>query len=70
MVNYTYINNFLGFNGNLYRVTDVNPTSETNVLVGIENDIYISIILLVANEVTINDILQTSADMIVETLSA
>lgn len=69
MADLEYINNVLFLNGNSYKITDINKTSDTNVLIGIENDVYVSIILLVANEVNINDVLQTSADMIIETLS-
>jgi hypothetical protein len=44
-------------------------TSDINVLAIIENDIYVSVIALVAEETMINGVLQTSAQMIIETLT-
>ena len=65
----TYINSVLTFRNIQYQITDITKSSEVSVFVSLQNEEYNSIIAFVANETTINDILQTSADMIIETLT-
>jgi hypothetical protein len=69
MLELIYINQILTFRDIDYNVVNLEATSDVNVLVTIENDIYLSVIALVANETTINGVLQTSAQMIIDTLT-
>jgi hypothetical protein len=69
MTKLSYINKILNFNNTNYEVIDIQATSDINVLTTIQNEIYLLTIALVANETTINGVLQTSSEMIVETLS-
>lgn len=69
MLDLIYKNQLLAFNGLEYNVINMQHSSENVVLITIQNDIYTSVIALVANEVAINGILQTSAQMIIDTLS-
>ena len=69
MLDLIYINNVLIYNGLDYTIGLIEATSDINVYVGIENDNYNYIIVLVANEVSINGVIQTSAQMIIDTLS-
>jgi hypothetical protein len=64
-----FINKILFFDDINYEVIEIDSTSDVNVLVTIQNDIYLSIIALVANETTINGVVQINSEMIVETLS-
>lgn len=63
-----FIDKILKIDNINYEVIDIDSTSEINVLVTIQNNIYLSIIALVANETSINGVIQTSSEMIVETL--
>ena len=69
MIELIYINELLTFNGIEYTVANLEATSDINVLAIIQNDIYVSVIALVAEETLINGVLQTSAQMIIETLT-
>jgi len=69
MLELIFDNQLLLFNGLEYNVIDLQHSSEEVVLITIENDIYYSVIALVANQVTINGVLQTSAQMIIDTLT-
>ena len=70
MLELIFINELLTFNGIDYTVSYLEHTSEDVVYATITNDIYVSVICLVANETTINGVLQTSAQMIIDTLNA
>jgi hypothetical protein len=54
---------------NSYQILSMSLKGETMVYVNIYNEIYNEIIGLLSNETTINGVLQTSSEMIVETLS-
>lgn len=69
MIELIYINELLTFNGIEYTVANLEATSDINVLAIIQNDIYVSVIALVAEETLINGVLQTSAQMIIDTLT-
>lgn len=69
MIELSYINKVLTFNGIEYDVVELETTSDINVLVTIKNEIYYSVVSFVANQATINGVLQTSAQMIIDTLS-
>ena len=70
MTELSFINKILNFHNINYELIDIEPTSDINVLATIQNEIYLLTIALVANETTINGVLQTSSEMIVETLSS
>lgn len=69
MLDLIYNNQLLAFNELEYNVINMQHSSEDVVLITIQNDIYTSVIALVANEVAINEVVQTSAQMIIDTLS-
>lgn len=69
MLELIYTNTLLIFNNEEYNIVLLEATSDTNVYVGVQNDVYNYIIVLVANETSINGVLQTSAQMIIDTLS-
>jgi len=69
MIYLLYVNNILEYQGDNYKILSVEVIDKNLVHVHIYNDQYNCIIGLVANETTINDVLQTSADMIFETLT-
>lgn len=70
MTELSYINKILNFNNINYEVIDIQATSDINVLTTIQNEIYLLTIAVVANETTINGVLQTSSEMIVDTLTS
>lgn len=69
MVELIYINGLLTLNGIEYIISNLEATSDMNVLITIQNDIYFSVYALAANETSINGVLQTSAQMIIDTLT-
>jgi hypothetical protein len=69
MIELIYINELLTFNGIEYTISSLETTSDINVLAILQNDIYVSVIALVAEETMINGVLQTSAQMIIDTLT-
>ena len=69
MLELIFIDELLTFDGNEYSVSNLELTSEFVVYATIQNDVYVSVIALVANQTTINGVLQTSAQMIIDTLS-
>ena len=68
MLELTYINNILTFNGIEYTIVDLQISTEFVVFATIQNEMYFSVIALVANETTINGVLQTSAQQIIDSL--
>jgi hypothetical protein len=70
MLELIYIDGILVFNGIEYSISNLEISSENVVYATIQNDIYLSVIALVANETIINGVLQTSAQMIIDTLSS
>jgi hypothetical protein len=69
MLELIFINELLTFNGIVYTVSNLELSSEDVVSATITNDIYLSVIALVANQTAINGVLQTSAQMIIDTLT-
>lgn len=69
MLEIIYDNSLLTMNGYSYNIVLLEATSDINVFVGIQNDVYDCIIVLVANQTIINGIVQTSAQMIIDTLT-
>lgn len=70
MVELIYINGILEFKGDFFKVISADSVGDTMVHIHIYNEIYNEIIGLSANQTTINAILQTSAQMIIDTLNA
>jgi hypothetical protein len=69
MVEIIITNGILIMNGTSYQILSMNLRGETIAYVHIYNDIYNEIIGLLENETTINGVLQTSAQMIIDTLT-
>jgi len=69
MLQLIYNNSLLTYNECSYAIGLLEATSDINVFVGIQNDFYDCIIVLVANQTIINGIVQTSAQMIIDTLT-
>jgi hypothetical protein len=59
----------LNFNGGYYDLIGIISDPGQAVLVSLKNEQYEFTIAFLANETTINGVLQTSSEMIVETLS-
>jgi hypothetical protein len=53
---------------NIYELVEIIDEPEMNVLVSLKNEEYSFMIALVPNETSINGVIQTSSEMIVETL--
>ena len=70
MLELIFINELLTFHYIEYTVSNLELNSEYVVYATIQNEIYYSVIALVANQTIINGILQTSAQMIIDTLTA
>lgn len=68
MLELTYIDNLLTFDGIEYTIVDLRISTEFIVFATIQNEMYFSVIALVANETTINGVLQTSAQQIIDSL--
>jgi hypothetical protein len=68
MLELTYIDNILTFEGVEYTIVDLRISTEFVVFVTIQNEMYFSVIALVANETTINEVLQKSAQQIIDSL--
>lgn len=68
MLELTYIDNILTFEGVEYTIVDLRISTEFVVFATIQNEMYFSVVALVANETTINGVLQTSAQQIIDTL--
>lgn len=69
MLELIYINELLTLNGVQYSVSNLEATSDLNVLLCIYNDVHLSFVVFAANETMINGVLQTSAQMIIDTLT-
>jgi len=69
MVELIYINQILEFRQDFFKVISVEPIGDYMVHAHIYNEIYNEIVGLTINETTINGVLQTSAQMIIDTLT-
>lgn len=70
MVYITFINEIFSYNEIDYSISQIDYIDDVTIHVHIYSSIYNSIIALVGNETIINDVLQTSADMMIQTLSS
>lgn len=69
MIELYYLNNILTFDSIDYTIDSIEKQNDELVGLNLVNDIYNFQYVVVANDVIINGVLQTSADMIIETLS-
>lgn len=69
MFEFQYNKPFAIINGMEYEVYFFEKTAPNSVTMMVRNQEYNWVTSAVENETTINDVLQTSADMIIETLS-
>ena len=68
MEDITIINGLLTYRGQEYNY-NYNSDIDTLVFIRLYDDIHDGLVTVVANEVSINGIVQTSAQMIIDTLS-
>ena len=69
MININYIDSLLTLDGIDYELLSVQSQNEIAVNLHLANSVYNTYYTVVANEVSINGVLQTSAQMIIDTLS-
>jgi hypothetical protein len=69
MINLTYIEGIVTLEGIDYELLSCNNHDQLGVNLHLSNDVYNTYYTIIANEVTINGVLQTSAQMIIDTLS-
>jgi hypothetical protein len=69
MIELIFTNSLLSWNGNLFEVIDSYQDGNVNANVRLVNDDNNFWVLFLANETTINGVLQTSAQMIIDTLT-
>lgn len=69
MISLKYSNNILEYQGDNYQISSIEKIEENYVNVHIYSEIYNCILGLFSYDTSINDVIQTSADMIIETLS-
>lgn len=70
MIELIFTNSLLSLDGNLFQVVDSYADGEINANLNLVNDENNFWVLFLANETTINGVLQTSAQMIIDTLNA
>jgi len=69
MINLIYNNPLLTLDGNNYEISSIDLISDEIAYLNLFNDKYNFTYGVVANETTINGVLQTSAQMIIDTLT-
>jgi hypothetical protein len=69
MLDLIFTNNILEFRDDFFKISSVDLVDINMVHVHIYNEIYNEIIGVTANRTTINGVLQTSAQMIIDTLT-
>jgi hypothetical protein len=69
MIELIFANSLLSWNGNLFQVVDSYADGEINANLNLVNEDNNFWVLFLANETTINGVLQTSAQMIINTLT-
>ncbi len=69
MLEFTYIKPIATISGVDYEIYHSEINAENSVSIRLRNDQYDFGILAIVNETIINGIIQTSADMIIETIS-
>lgn len=69
MIILNYTDNILNLDSIGYTIESIEKQADILVALNLVNDVYNFQYVVAANEVTINGILQTSAQMIIDTLS-
>lgn len=69
MIELIFTNSLLNIDGNLFQVVDSYSDGNINANLRLVNDENNFWVLFLANETTINGVLQTSAQMIIDTLT-
>lgn len=69
MIDIIFENNTVVLEGIVYNFKDVEILDDVSTSVNLFNDIYNTIYVFIANDVTINGVLQTSGQMIFNTLN-
>lgn len=69
MIILNYTDNILNLDSIGYTIESMEKQADTLVALNLVNDVYNFQYVVAANEVTINGIVQTSAQMIIDTLS-
>lgn len=70
MINLLYNDSILTLEGFDYEILSIDLISDEIAYLNVYSDIYNFTYAVVANETTINKVLQTSAQMIIDTLTA
>lgn len=69
MIELIFTNSILSWNGNLFQVVDSYEDGDINANLRLFNDENNFWVLFLANETSINGVIQTSAQMIIDTLT-
>ena len=69
MIYITYLNSVFTLDGSSYSITSLEQCSESGVFVGLYNEVNDFVYRLNSDTTTINGVLQTSAQMIIDTLT-
>jgi len=69
MIELIFTNSLLSWDGNLFQVVDSYADGVINANLSLVNDENNFWVLFLANETTINGVIQTSAQMIIDTLT-
>ena len=69
MIYITYLNSVFTLDGSYYSITSLEKCSESGVFVGLYNEVNDFVYRLNSDTTTINEVLQTSAQMIIDTLT-
>jgi len=69
MIYITYSNSVFALDGSYYSITSLEKCSEYGIFVGLYNEVNDFVYRLNADTTTINGVLQTSAQMIIDTLT-
>jgi hypothetical protein len=70
MINLLYYNPILNLDGNNYEISSIDLIDDEIAYLNLFSDKYNFTYAVIANETTINGVLQTSAQMIIDTLNA
>jgi hypothetical protein len=70
MIELVYISEKLHWNGDIFEIKDSKTDGNLNANLNLTNDQNDFWVLFLANKTTINGVIQTSSEMIVETLSS
>ena len=69
MIELIFTNSILSWNGNLFQVVDSYTDGDINANLNLMNEYNNFWVLFLANQTTINGVIQTTAQMIIDTLT-